>query len=111
MSNFILAVHCFCRPYRSNWANISEAFILLSMSMIATLQLADTEGDGYLIASVIVISNYVYMISIFAHKLFFFARARLRKRFPFFFKRMKDETAIQASQRSQTPERVEGNSS
>ena len=84
-------------------ANIGETFLLLSMAIIATLQLTGTDELAQNTSNGIFIANFAFMVCLFFFLLFHFIKKRLKKKFG--FKVFEDEKP-RTPYRSRTPARV-----
>ena len=104
VSNVVLTLHAYCQPYRNTMANIGETFLLLSMAIIATLQLNGTDDALAQNTSIgIFVANFAFMVCLFSFLLFHFIKNKLKKKFG--FKGFEDEKP-RTPYRSRTPARI-----
>eukprot|EP00794_Sanderia_malayensis_P007820 gene7820-8667_t len=78
VSIFFLALHAECQPYKSKFSNVSETFLLFSISMLATLQLVDAE-ESKSYSSAVFMVTFLYIFFLFSFMVIQFFRRRLMK--------------------------------
>ena len=106
LTNVFLTVHTFCQPYNDTFANASEAFLLFSMSIIATLYNTSCEGLASDAATTIIAITFIYLLVLFLYLLLRFIERRSHRKFGNLFRRF-DNSNIPIPYRASTPGRVE----
>ncbi len=90
-----LALHAHCQPYRSNFSNVSETFLLISIAILAVLQ-TNKSKESSITAAVVFFVTFLYICGVTLMTLVKFIRKKLRGR-PF------ENEADEGKQRPTTP--------